>query len=376
LLEDVFKGPEIYILDPVKSSAEIPDSRNFKIAISMDGNDISFERFKPVLDGRTYQNTIVVAVPKKGTTVKSTGLIEMARRLCAGEKISSEERDLPDGFSDIVRDERKSLIERLQEKYGRVLKFVGDDTFPKSISKAARNEIINAVKPDIDNVKSTIMQITGNAGDRGIRIDHLQDDLYAKREHPTITDPGMITAALKELCKDKEIKLTSQSGVDYYGEKTVTIADSMFAYHKDFVSEPPEPEPPFVGSSGTHTVKEGGKVVKPPILPVETAKTVTVPSWGYISANAKPELIDKIDREINSGDILKEIDLSISGILELEDLDNLGLPMIKVLEEGSTHLNRIILRTEVDKNGFISFLRELKTPKIATFEVQMKVVRG
>jgi hypothetical protein len=68
--------------------------------------------------------------------------------------------------------------------------------------------------------------------------------------------------------------------------------------------------------------------------------------------------------------------LNISGRLELEDFDNLGLPMIKVLEEGSTHLNRIILRTEVDKNGFISFLRELKTPKIATFEVQMKVVRG
>ena len=384
LLEDVFKGPEIYILDPVKGSAEIPDSRNFKIAISMDGNDISFERFKPVLDGRTYQNTIVVVVPKKGTAMRSAGLIEMARRLCAGEKISSEERDLPDGFSEIVSDERKSLNERLQEKYGRVLKFVGDDTFPKSISKATRTEIINAVKPDIDNVKSAIMQITENVGDRGIRIDLLQDDLYIKREYPTITDPGMIAIALEELCKDKEIKLTSQSGFDYYGEKTVTIADSMFAYHKDFVSEPSESEPPFSDSSRTRVgVKDKGGVVKPPtsgkkpfVEIVETAKTVTVPPMRPISATAKPELIDKIDREINSGDILKEIDLSISGRLELEDLDNLGLPMIKVLEEGSTHLTRIILRTDVDKNGFTSFLRELKTPKIATFEVQMKVVRG
>jgi hypothetical protein len=317
LIEDIFKGPDVYMWDSISGQTQIPDTRNFRIAISLNGNDISFERFKPRLAGTTYQNTLVIVVPKKGTTVMSTGLIEMAKRLCAGEKIGSEEKDLPDGFNEIVSDEKKSLNERLQEKYGRVLKFVGDATFPKAISKATREDVINAVKPDVDNVKSTIQQIAQNTGEKGIRIDLLQDDFYVKRENPTITDPGIMTAALKELCKDKEIKLTSQSGVDYFGDRNVTIADSMFVYHKDFVKAPPSSEPglwmPPRERAGIES-GEGGLITPPaPPTPVETIKTVTVPPMGAISATAKPELIDKIDREINADDVLKEVDLSISG---------------------------------------------------------------
>jgi len=376
LIEDIFKGPDVYIWDPISGQTQIQDTRNFRIAISLDGNDISFERFKPDLAGTTYQNTLVIVVPKKGTTVKSTGLIEMAKRLCAGEKIWSEEKDLPEGFNEIVSDEKKSLIERLQEKYGRVLKFVGDATFPKAISKATREDVINAVKPDVDNVKSTILQIAQNVGEKGIRVDLLNDDFYVKRENPTITYPGIMTTALKELCKDKEIKLTSQSGVDYFGDRNVTIADSMFVYHKDFVKEPPSPEPGlWLPPTESPVGVEAGKGVEGP-QPVEPVKTLSVPPMGAISATAKPELIDKIDREINAEDVLKEVDLSISGGLESDDLDNLGLPSIKVIEIGSMHSIRLILKTEMDKRELVAFLRSLKTPKRATFEIQMEVVRG
>jgi len=376
LIEDIFKGPDVYIWDSISGQTQIPDTRNFRIAISLDGSDISFERFKPNLAGTTYQNTLVIVVPKKGATVKGTGLIEMAKRLCAGEKIASEEKDLPDGFSEIVLDEKKNLMERLQEKYGRVLKFVGDATFPKNISKATREDVINAVKPDVDNVKSTILQIAQNAGEKGIRIDLLQDDFYVKRENPTITDPGIITTALKELCKDKEIKLTSQSGVDYFGDRNVTIADSMFVYHKDFVKEPPPSGPIIWVPPGGSEIEEGKRPRPAPPPPVEPVKTVSIPPMGAISATAKPELIDKIDREINAEDVLKEVDLSISGGLESDDLDNLGLPKIKVIETGSTHSIRLILKTEMDKRELVAFLRGLKTPKRATFEIQMEVVRG
>lgn len=376
LIEDIFKGPDVYIWDSISGQTQIPDTRNFRIAISLDGSDISFERFKPNLAGTTYQNTLVIVVPKKGTTVKSTGLIEMTKRLCAGEKIWSEEKDLPEGFNEIVSDEKKSLMERLQEKYGRVLKFVGDATFPKNISKATREDVINAVKPDVDNVKSTILQIAQNTGEKGIRIDLLQDDFYVKRENPTITDPGIITTALKELCKDKEIKLTSQSGVDYFGDRNVTIADSMFVYHKDFVKEPPPSEPIIWVPPAGSEIEEGKGPGPAPPPPVEPVKTVSVPPMGAISATAKPELIDKIDREINAEDVLKEVDLSISGGLESDDLDNLGLPRIKVIETGSTHSIRLILKTEMDKRELVAFLRTLKTPKRATFEIQMEVVRG
>ncbi|RLI93453.1 MAG: hypothetical protein DRO94_05175, partial [Candidatus Altiarchaeales archaeon] len=81
-------------------------------------------------------------------------------------------------------------------------------------------------------------------------------------------------------------------------------------------------------------------------------------------------------REINAEDVLKEVDLSISGGLESDDLDNLGLPKIKVIETGSTHSIRLILKTEMDKRELVAFLRGLKTPKRATFEIQMEVVRG
>jgi hypothetical protein len=181
---------------------------------------------------------------------------------------------------------------------------------------------------------------------------------------------------LKELCKDKEIKLTSQSGVDYFGDRNVTIVDSMFVYHKDFVKEPPSPEPGLWMPPAEPPVGvEAGKGVEGP-QPVEPVKTVSVPPMGAISATAKPELIDKIDREINAEDILKEVDLSISGGLESDDLDNLGLPKIKVIETGSMHSIRLILKTEMDKRELVAFLRSLKTPKRATFEIQMEVVRG
>ena len=374
LIEDIFKGPDVYLWDSISGHTQIPDGRNFRIALSLDGNDISFARFKPNLAGTTYQNTLVIVVPKKGTTVKSTGLIEMAKRLCAGEKIWSEEKDLPEGFNEIVSDEKKSLVERLQEKYGRVLKFAGDATFPKTISKATREDVINAVKPDVDNVKSTILQIAHNTGEKGIRVDLLNDDFYVKRENPTVTDPGIITTALKELCNDKEIKLTSLSGVDYFGDRNVTIADSMFVYHKDFVKEPPPSGPTIWVPPGSEIEDRGPGPVPPP--PAEPPKTVSVPLMGAISATAKPELIDKIDREINAEDVLKEVDLSISGGLESDDLDNLGLPTIKVIETGSTHSIRLILKTGMEKRELVAFLRTLKTPKRATFEIQMEVVRG
>jgi len=52
------------------------------------------------------------------------------------------------------------------------------------------------------------------------------------------------------------------------------------------------------------------------------------------------------------------------------------LPRIKVIETGSMHSIRLILKTEMDKRELVAFLRSLKTPKRATFEIQMEVVRG
>jgi len=377
LLEDVFTGSEVYILDPISGGSSIPDLKLFKIAVSLDGNDISYERFKPFFEGKTYQNTLVIVVPKKGTTLKSTGLIEMARRLCAGEKIAGEDKELPEGFNEIVADEKKSLKERIVEKYGRVLKIVGDNTIPKNISSATKEAVINTVKPDIDNVKSAVMEIAQKTGDRGIRVDFLREDLYIKREYPTITDDGLITTALKELTKDKEIKLTSQSGVDYFGERSVTIVDSMYVFHKDFVSITPPPEP---GIWTSHPPGEevgepvGGGETTLPQPPVQRS-TVTVPPMAPISATTKPELVDKLDRLINSGESIEEIDLRISGGLESDDIDVLGLPKVAVIEAGSTHAIAIILKTHMSKNDLVKFLRTLKAPKRATFELQMEVTK-
>jgi len=373
--ERIFTGPDVYIFDSEGEEEKIPDNKNLKIAISFEGNDISFERFKPLFEGRTYQNTIIVVVPKKGTTVKSTGLIEMARRVVAGEGILAEPGEKPEDLHEIIKDYINSLVDRLREKFGRAIRFVGENTFPKNISPN-KESAIKAHQPDIDNIKTSIVEILEREKDKGLRVDLLTDELYIKKNYPLITDPGIITTSLKELCKDKEIQLVSQNDVAYFGDRNVTIVDSMYAYHKDYVKipEPPQEDILYAGPTTSEAVvsAEGGTSGEE----VSKFKILTIPPMNPLLSTAKPELIDKLDREIKSTDKIKEFRLKIQGNLQKEELSNLNIPFDESLEEGSTITTAIVFRTNMTKNDIVSFLRDLKVPQRATFELQMEVLRG
>ena len=358
--KDILRGSRAYIFDPVRKEEPIPDDIHLKIVVSLDGSSISYGRFEPLFANTRNQNTLIVVVP--ADTAKSPGIIEMAKRLSAGEKISSEEKEIPEGLSEIIKAERSNLEEKLQDKYGRVLRFVGGAVHPQAISKLSQEEILNAVKPDADTIKMKIRQIAKDAGDAGLQVSRIKDDFYVKRDYPIITNPSLIADTLKELCKDKQILLIGQNDMSYFGVST-TVYDSMYVFDPAYVEKQPE--------SASSSDEKGEK----PENGRDTVSPVSIPQWAPINAKSKLALIDKVDRAVQPDDIVVGIHFVMEGKLHDDELTILQLPSVTTFKDGSSMMQSFELATEMDKKELLKFLKGLKTLRDAQFEASFEVIK-
>lgn len=262
--EDLFDGhSNVYIFNPVNTEQDIPDNKTLKIVVSLAAkqNQQAYnQQFEALTTGqeREFNNTIVLVTPQRRSSVNSnTGIRELARKVVAGEELQREEEVLPEGFNDIHKQNYKNLADRVRDKYGTVHLSTDRGLVPQDISVDENEDFytatIDAVRPDISQVRSEVEESVENAEGGGIQYQHLLNDFYRNTKFPTLTDEQELRDAIDALCRDEVIKVGS-----YFGRSVGSIGSDTVLVHEEYVQtvEEEDDEPATItvdpaSSSGT-----------------------------------------------------------------------------------------------------------------------------
>lgn len=249
---DLFRGRNnVYILNPVNTEQQnIPDNKTLKMVVTLSARANGYgEEFASLTtaQGQEFQNTIVIVSPQKRASIDTnTGIIELARKVVAGEQLKSEEEVLPDGFYDIHDQNKRSLRERVADKFGEAHRSTGrtdsaghERLFPETLDVDADDDLhqttLDAITPDSSQLRSNVEEEAREAGGSGIEYQYLLNDFYRNTEYPTLTDEQELKDTIDALCRDGVLEAGT-----YYEQRVRTIGNTTTLVHKNYIQEPDE----------------------------------------------------------------------------------------------------------------------------------------
>lgn len=404
--EEFFEGRENVYLWEGTDAVEIPDNTTLKILVRLDASQDYTDDFRAVTSGaeREYNNTLVVVTPKTRASIDSnSGIVQVARRVVAGERLRQEESDLPETFEEVHQQDIRTLRDRTREKFGRVFQPTrrsGDIRLSPTPLDVDENHslyesTINAIDPDQRRIRREIKDHLEDEEASGVQYQYLRNDFYRLVEFPTITQEQQLKDALTRLCQDGETQIGSA-----FEESPGTIHDSDTIVHKNFVEIPEDDD----DGETTETTLTGGTVgggdsgggsggtsvsTTDPTTTTPTTDTgatdddgdeepelVTVPPVSPIAAENRFELEDELERELDNDWVIHEVTLKISGPLEEDDLNLIGFDDHSKLANAVELSQTIELEPEDDtlsKSEVLTYIRDLKTPSHARFRAQFEV---
>lgn len=258
---DLFEGHNnVHILDPINTERDIPDSKSLQVVVSLAAKRSYDDDFEDLTDGREFQNTLVLVTPQKRSSVDSnTGIIELARKVVAGEQLRDEEEVLPEGFEDIHNQNYQNLRDRVRDKYGTVHKSTTRGLFPEELPVSEHSDFYDAtievVRPDTSQLRSECKEAVEQAGGGGIRYKHLLKDFYRNTDLTTLTDEQELKDALQSLCRDEVLKVGS-----YFGERIgSTGSDTMIVHEEHVETNDEDVESKTISVDPTTTSDEGSE---------------------------------------------------------------------------------------------------------------------
>ena len=257
--EDLFRGRNnVYILNPVNTEQDIPDNKTLKIVVSLAAKVNYDDEFESLTtgQGREFNNTLVLVTPEKRSSIDSnTGIIELARKVVAGEKLKGEEDALPEGFEEIHDQNYQNLLDRVQDKYGTVHTSTERGLFPQELSVEDDGDFYSAtievVEPDASQLRSEIEEAVEDAGASGIEYEFLKMDFYRNTDYSTLTDEKELEDAIDYLCRGGDI----QAG-NYFEEKVRSLGNDTTLVHEKYVETEEEEEEEQEQIKIKHTPKE------------------------------------------------------------------------------------------------------------------------
>lgn len=431
--EDLFDGHNnVYILDPVNTEQEIPDNKALKIVVSLGAKRSYDEDFEELTTGqeREFNNTIVLVTPSKRSSIDTnTGIIELARKVVAGEQLNREEEILPEGFDEIHDQNYQNLRDRVRDKFGTVHTSTDRGLFPQDLPTGGNMDFyaatIDVVKPDSSQLRSEIKDAVKEESASGIQYEHLKNDFYRNTSYTTLTSEDELEDAIDSLCRDGAIKVGN-----YFEERVGSLGNDTSLVHEQYVEtgEDDEDEDTTITvdttgtSEGKSTGGSGGQTsavtafecpqcgrqlegnacecgfefdatdVKEGNVSVEGASTEELlkrfgieeeetgpkiqshPVMGTIDADNKPDLIDRLERDIGIEWEIHEATISVEGTLTANDLADYGITA-DALDEKVT----LVETFEVDpdealsRQSFLSLLWDLSVPEQASISVSLQV---
>ncbi len=239
----------VYILDPINTEQEIPDNKTLKIVVSLRAKRSYDEEFEALTTGqeREFNNTIVLVTPEKRASVDTnTGIIELARKVVAGEQLKREEEVLPEGFEEIHDQNYQNLRDRVRDKFGTVYRSTERGLFPQPLSTDANPDFYTAttavITPDSSQLRSEILESVKAEGASGIRYEFLRNEFHRNIEHTTLTSEDELTETIESLCRDGKLKVGS-----YFEERVGSLGNETTLVHEQYV----EPQDDSAEETGT-----------------------------------------------------------------------------------------------------------------------------
>lgn len=390
---DLFDGHNnVHILDPVNTEQNIPDNKALKIAVTLGAKRSYDEEFEELTTGqaREFNNTIVLVTPRQRSSIDTnTGIIELARKVVAGEQLDREEEVLPDGFDEIHDQNFQNLRDRVRDKFGTVHTSTERGLFPQDLPTGGNTDFytatIEVVKPDSSQLRSEVKDAVDDADGSGIQYEHLKNDFYRNPAYTTLTSEEELEEAINSLCRDGVIKVGT-----YFEERVGSLGNDTTLVHEQYVvEEEDEPEKTITidprstdsdpvekadgstddddsggqasgatafecpqcgaqleGNScecgfefdatdleeGTVTIEGGsGEMVDQFIEDLgldesESASRIQAyPIMGDVTADNKPDLIDELERQLGIEWDIHEATITVEGTLTTGDLSHYGI---------------------------------------------------
>lgn len=390
---DLFNGHNnVHILDPVNTEQDIPDNKALKIAVTLGAKRSYDEDFEGLTTGqeREFNNTIVLVTPRQRSSVDTnTGIIELARKVAAGEQLDREEEVLPEGFTEIHDQNFQNLRDRVRDKFGTVHTSTERGLFPQDLPRGGNTDFyaatIEVVTPDSSQLRSEVEDAIKESEGSGIQYEHLKNDFYRNPAYTTLTSEDELEDAIDSLCRDGVLKVGN-----YYEERVGSLGNDTNLVHEQYVEEEDDEDDEKTitidarnvgdgsddgedqtvggregkGSQTTATsafecpdcgrelegnacecgfefdatdLEEGnveiegdsdemiGQFIADLGLEEPDERIQAYPLMGDVKADNKPDLIDELEREIGIEWEIHEATISVEGTLSADDLADYGI---------------------------------------------------
>jgi|GEM_PF-1258402 len=260
--EDLFDAHNnVYILDPVNTEQAIPDNKALKIIVSLGAKRNYDEDFDALTTGqeREFTNTLVLVTPGKRSSIDTnTGIVELARKVVAGEQLNREEEVLPEGFEEIHDQNYQNLRDRVRDKFGTVHTSTDRGLFPQDLPTGGNMDFyaatLEVVKPDSSQLRSEVKELVKQAGASGIQYEHLKNDFYRNPAYTTLTSEDELEEAIDSLCRDGTLKVGS-----YFEERVGSLGTETNLVHEQFLQDDEEEEEPTTITIDTTSGKVQGQ---------------------------------------------------------------------------------------------------------------------
>ena len=238
--EDLFDGQNnVHILDPVNTDQDIPDNKALKIVVSLGAKRNYDEDFEALTTGqeREFNNTLVLVTPAKRSSVDTnTGIIELGRKVVAGEQLKRDEGVLPEGFDEIHDQNYQNLRDRVRDKYGTVHTSTDRGLFPQDLPTGGNTDFYTAtlsvVEPDTSQLRSEVKNAVKDAGASGIQYEHLRNDFYRNTSYTTLSSEDELENGIDSLCRDGVIQVGN-----YFQERVGSLGSDTNLVHEQYISE-------------------------------------------------------------------------------------------------------------------------------------------
>jgi hypothetical protein len=438
--EDLFDGQNnVHILDPVNTEQDIPDNKALKIIVSLGAKRSYDEDFEELTTGqeREFNNTLVLVTPAKRSGVDTnTGIIELGRKVVAGEQLKRDEGVLPEGFDEIHDQNYQNLRDRVRDKYGTVHTSTDRGLFPQDLPTGGNTDFYTAtlsvVEPDTSQLRSEVKNAVKDAGASGIQYEHLRNDFYRNTSYTTLTSEEELKNAIESLCRDGIIQVGN-----YFEERVGSLGSDTNLVHEQYIVEEDDEEDALTDfvdttkkdkSESDGDSEQTGETLDLEDLPneiqafscpqcgeqlegtececgfefevlenedgdiiLEGATTEELlddfvknkpesssirphPPMGTIAADNKPDLIDQLERDIGIEWEIHEAEITIEGTLTTDDLKEYGISA-DALDNRVTIDETFEFTPEesLSRQSFLSLVWDLSVPEKATLSVSLQV---
>ncbi len=440
--DDLFNGENnVFILDPVNTEQNIPDNKALKIVVSLGAKRSYDEDFKSLTTGqeREFNNTLVLVTPAKRSGIDTnTGIIELGRKVVAGELLKQDEEVLPEGFAEIHDQNYQNLRDRVRDKYGTVHTSTDRGLFPQDLPIGGNADFyaatLSVVEPDSSQLRSEIKNAVKHAGASGIQYQHLRNDFYRNHEYTTLTSEEELQESIKTLCRDGILQVghyfeqrvgslgsdtnllheqyieeedNDEEGTTITIDTTQTASDTELPTGTDKDSEPNKKGQAISSATSTFACPQCGEQLDGTTcecgfefnasdihegkISVEGATVNELlenfgidkpdrpsirphPIMGTIDADNKPDLIDRLERDIGIEWEVHEAKITVKGTLTNDDLKKYGI--------SANALNKRVTLNETfefdpdepfSRQSFLSLVWDLSVPEKATLSVSLQV---